>query len=92
MNSNLPAKVEEKHIHNALGAYVRYLRKAQRPKEWGQKYLAQRAGVSQGVVSRIEDGSSVRLNTYIRLAHAFGITYVDLFRRAVKYSKRKEAK
>jgi len=92
MKANRPVQKEAQRLHTALGAYVLYLRKSQHPKEWSQSYFAKRAGVSQGLVSGVEDGKSVRLTTYIRLAHVFGISFEDLVRRAMKYSKRKEAK
>ena len=92
MKASRPVQKEAQHLYTILGAYILYLRKSQRPREWSQIYFAKRAGVSQGLVSGVEDGKPVRLTTYIRLAHVFGISFVDLLRRATKYSQRKEAK
>jgi transcriptional regulator with XRE-family HTH domain len=65
----------------SLAKLVRALRQSE---GWGQRELARRAGVSQGTVAHVEDGTSVdvRSDTLRGLATAFGMSVDDLLRGA----------
>jgi transcriptional regulator with XRE-family HTH domain len=59
-----------------VGERVRALRKS---KNWSQEQLAEKAKVSQGTLSRIENGSvDMRLDTLSSVAAALGAKIYDL--------------
>lgn len=58
------------------------IRRARRAMGWTQRELAQRAGMGQSHVLRVEQGSDVRLSTLQRLADALGAEWVMLPRQA----------
>ena len=57
------------------------IRRARRAMGWTQRELAQRAGMGQSHVLRVEQGSDVRLSTLQRLAEALGAEFVMLPRQ-----------
>ena len=61
----------ESPVRDIIAVNVRRLRKEQKLKQSG---LAARAGISEGLVARVELGSAgVRLDTIVRLASALGV-------------------
>jgi transcriptional regulator with XRE-family HTH domain len=57
------------------------IRRARRAMGWTQRELAQRAGMGQSHVLRVEQGGDVRLSTVQRLAEALGAEFVMLPRQ-----------
>lgn len=47
-------------------------------KNWSQQELAKRSGVAQSIVSRVEAGGGMNIETLRSLAEAFGCAVVDL--------------
>ena len=58
-----------------------FIRAQRRQRGWTQQELANRAGVTQPMVARIENGNNTRLTTLSRIAAAFykkiNITFTD---------------
>ncbi|MFQ5692540.1 MAG: helix-turn-helix domain-containing protein [Nitrospinota bacterium] len=71
------AFVEEASIEENVGARIRHLRKARR---FTLEQLAERAGISKSVLSKIENGKvSSPISTYSHICSALNVSLADLF-------------
>lgn len=66
------------------GFTIPYLRAWRNHRIMSQKELAEKAGITEATVSRLETGGRVRYSTVAKLADALGITREQLLRSEPK--------
>ncbi len=77
-------------MRDAIAAHViRLLRETRETQKMSMNVLAQRSGLSQGMVSLVEHGlRNPSLDTLLRIAEALNIDLGDVFKKAKKAALR----
>ena len=80
----------DKTVHPTCGRIVKLLQKERERLKISKYSLAQRSGLSQSMIGRVESGTRIpTLDTVLRIADALEVDFADLTRQAVGAPKRK---
>ena len=84
------SRVAKNHLRDAISAHVvRLLREEREKQQLSMNVLAQRAGLSQGMISLIEhDLRNPTLDTLLRISEALKINLSDILKRAETAARR----
>jgi transcriptional regulator with XRE-family HTH domain len=78
-----------KTVHPACERIVKLLRKERERLKISKYALAQRSGLSQSMIGRVESGTRIpTLDTVLRMADAMDLNLADLVRQATTAAKR----
>jgi transcriptional regulator with XRE-family HTH domain len=75
-------------MQKGLGEIIRKLRK---DREWSQVQLAQKAHVSQQLITKLETGAAVESRKIVNIARAFGLTVEQMLRPSYAVSEPRPA-